>query len=57
MRKILDCRRTFIALTAIGALTFLGYTQNMDVAASLAAVAIGLAGSNAYEKRSAGESK
>lgn len=49
MKKILTCRRTITSLFAIICLTGLGYTKNIDVAASIAAIAIGLSGSNAFQ--------
>lgn len=51
MKHIWNCRRTGIAVIAIMALTILGYNNGTDVAAALAAVAIGVAGANAYEKK------
>lgn len=50
LKKHLYCRRTFIALVAMGVLTFLGY-RGAEVAEAIAAVAIGLAASNAYQAR------
>ena len=49
MKHIVKCRRTVIALVAIASLTWIGLTTSTDVAASIAAVAIGLAGSNAAQ--------
>lgn len=49
MNRILNSRRTVIALTAIGCLTVLGLAKEMDVAASIASVAIAVAGSNAFQ--------
>ena len=54
MKKILDCRRTFIALTSIICLTGLGIYHGTDVsgiALAISGVAGTLAGSNAWEKR------
>jgi hypothetical protein len=51
MKHIWTCRRTTIAIIAIAALTFLGYSKGMDVAMALGTVALGVAGSNAYEKK------
>ena len=51
MSKIWNCRRSSIAVICILALTVLGYTKGMDVAMAISAVAIGVAGSNAYEKK------
>lgn len=50
MKSITYCRRTFIAVVAIGCLTALGIVKDVDVSAALASVAIGLAVSNASEK-------
>lgn len=49
MKNILVCRRTFIAVLSIVCLTALGLLKDIDVAMSLASIAIGLAGSNAFE--------
>jgi hypothetical protein len=51
MKKLLSCRRSIVACLAISCLTFLAYKQdNVDaVAASIAAIAMGLAGANAFE--------
>ncbi len=43
------CRRTVVALVSIGCLTWIGLRTATDVAAAIAAVAIGLAGSNAAQ--------
>lgn len=51
MKKILNCRRSIISILAIFLLFILGLFKGVDVAASIAAIAIGLAGSNAYEKK------
>lgn len=49
MKNVLLCRRTFIACMSILCLTALGLVKGMDVAMSLASVAIGLAGANSFE--------
>lgn len=49
--KLLDCRRSKIALFAIAVLTVLGYFKGLDVSMAIATVSVGIAGSNAYEKR------
>ena len=51
INNLMYCRRTFIALVALGCLTLLGIQNKEDVAASIAAVAMGLAGANAFEKK------
>ena len=47
--KILNCRRSLIAILAIGCLTYLGVHNNIDVSMALASVAIGLAGANSAQ--------
>lgn len=49
MKSFLYCRRTFIAVVAIGCLTGLGIYKSYDVSMALASVAIGIAVSNAGE--------
>jgi len=44
------CRRTAIAFYTITLLAILGYTHNVDVANSIASVAIALAAVNGVEK-------
>lgn len=39
----------------MSALTFLGFTKGADVATSVAAIAVGLAGANAYQGRKSNE--
>lgn len=51
----LKCRRTFVSVLAIVCLTAVGVTKGVDVSAAIAAVAMGLAGANAYEKRGRNE--
>lgn len=50
MSYIFLCRRTVTALFAISCLTALGIYKGFDTSMSIASVAIGLAGANAYEK-------
>jgi hypothetical protein len=50
MNIILKCRRTIVSILGIAALTALGYFKGQDVATSIAAIAIGLASANSYEK-------
>ena len=53
--KLLDCRRSKIAIFAILCITALGiYNKDASVAVSIAAVAVGIAGANAYEKSKKG---
>lgn len=49
---VLLCRRTLIAIGAIGCLTALGLKKDHDVSQAIAAVAIGLAAANSYERSS-----
>lgn len=49
---ILLCRRTIIAVGAISCLTVLGIQREHDVSEAIAAVAIGLAAANSYERSS-----
>lgn len=49
MKNIMYCRRTFIAVLAIGCLAAMAFAKGMDTAMALASVAIGLAASNSYE--------
>lgn len=50
MKNILYCRRTFMATFAIITMAALSFYHGFDPSASIAAVAIGLAGTNAAEK-------
>lgn len=50
LKSLLLCRRTFVALFSVSCLTWIGLTTTTDVAAAIAAVAIGLAGSNAAQR-------
>ena len=49
MIKALKCRRTFVALVAIGCLVYLGITKEHDVSMAIATIAAALAGANAYQ--------
>ena len=49
MQRILNSRRTIIALAAIGCLTALGLVKGADVASAIASVAVAVAGSNAFQ--------
>jgi hypothetical protein len=44
-------RRFIISILAILALTFLGFTKDLDVAMAIACVACGIAAANSFEKR------
>lgn len=49
-RYIFTCRRTVVALTSIACLTWIAISKGIDTSSAIAAVAIGLAGANAFEK-------
>ena len=51
MKMVWFSRRTFIALVAVIVLGLLGYFKGLDVAVSIAMIATGFAGANAYEGR------
>jgi hypothetical protein len=53
MRKLLNCRRSIIALVGIGCLTWLGLENGTDVSIAISAIVAGIAGSNAWENRGA----
>lgn len=49
MFPILKCRRSVVAIIAIGCLTALGLSSGMDVSSAIAMVAMGVAGANSAE--------
>lgn len=49
MKSILKCRRTFVSLFAIVALTILGIAVKADVAGSIAVIAMALSGANSAQ--------
>jgi hypothetical protein len=51
MWMMLKSRRTFIAVIAIILLGIMGIYKGIDTSMSISAVAIGLAGANAYQKK------
>ena len=54
MKKILNCRRSIIALVAIGCLTWLGLAKGVDIsgiALAISGIVASISGSNAWEKR------
>lgn len=51
MKKILDCRRTFVSVLAIVCLTALGIHKGIDTSMAIAGIAAALSGSNAWEGR------
>jgi hypothetical protein len=56
MKKILDCRRSIIALVGIGCLTWLGLAKGIDIsgiALAISGIVASVSGANAWEKRSA----
>lgn len=56
MKKIWQCRRSSLAVICIMVLGLLGFFKNMDVSMAIASIAIGVAGANAYEKKTNGVS-
>ena len=48
MKKLLECRRTFLGTLGILSLTFLGY-NGVDVASSISTIIIAVAGANAAQ--------
>ncbi len=50
IRYVLTCRRTVTALISISCLTAIALVKGIDTSSAIAAVSIGLAGANAYEK-------
>lgn len=50
MKRVWDCRRTFIGLVAVICLTALGFHNALDVSMAIAGVVASIAGSNAYQK-------
>lgn len=54
MLKILQCRRSTLALIAIGCLTYLGVSEGVDISGisiAISGIVASVAGSNAWEKR------
>jgi hypothetical protein len=54
MMKIWNCRRSTIALIAIGCLTWLGLDKGIDIsgiALAISGIVASISGSNAWEKR------
>jgi hypothetical protein len=49
MKKIFSCRRTVTSLFAILCLTLLGAFKNVEVAAAISTIAIGLSAANSFE--------
>lgn len=47
--SVLKCRRSIVAIIAIGCLTALGLSNGMDVSSAIAMVAMGVAGANSAE--------
>jgi hypothetical protein len=50
IRYIFTCRRTVVALFSITCLTWIALEKGVDTSTAISAVAIGLAGANAFEK-------
>ena len=58
MGKIFQCRRSIIAIIAIGCLTGLGAMHGVDIsgiALAISGIVASIAGSNAWEKRAKDE--
>lgn len=49
MMKVLKCRRSFVALIAIGCLTTLGLVNKLDVATAICGIVASIAAANASE--------
>lgn len=50
MYNFTSCRRTFVAIIGLLGLFALGALKGMDVGMPIAAICMGLAGANAYER-------
>lgn len=57
MNKVLTCRRSTLALIGMLLLTILGILRELDVSAPIAAIAMGVAAANSYEKKKKNEPK
>ena len=58
MKKLLSCRRTFLATVAVACLTGLGLYHGVDIsgiALAISGIVGAVAGSNAWEKRAKDE--
>lgn len=49
MKKVLNCRRSTLALTALGLLFILALVNKADVGAHMVAIVVAVAGANAWE--------
>ena len=49
MKNVILCRRTFICFMALASMLTMALAKGMDTSATMAAVAIALAGANATE--------
>ncbi|NBO99763.1 MAG: hypothetical protein EBU90_06505 [Proteobacteria bacterium] len=49
MLPVFKCRRSIVAIVAIGCLTALGLSKGIDVSSAIAMVAMGVAGANSAE--------
>lgn len=49
MKKILNCRRSLIALFSISCLTAVGIVQGIDVSFAIAGIVASIAGANSFE--------
>lgn len=57
MKKIFQCRRTFIAFVGIVSLTVLGLCKNYDVSIAIAGIVTAIASANAYQGAAEGKKK
>jgi hypothetical protein len=57
MKKLFQCRRTFIAFVGIVSLTVLGLCKGIDTSMAIAGICAALSGANAYESKAKPEDK
>lgn len=51
MKKLIDCRRSLIAIYGITLLFLLAWFKSLDTSISIAAIITAIAASNAHEKK------
>lgn len=51
MSKLFNCRRSMVALAAISSLTAIALLVKIDTSSAIAAVAMGVAGANAFQRK------
>lgn len=49
MIKLLSCRRSIVAMLSIACLTSIAILKGIDTSSAIAAVAMGVAGANAFQ--------